>query len=115
MCIPYGWGANDGSGLDCSSFISKAWGISRHTTDNLSAVSRKISKDDLQTGDALNLTTAADDDGAGHVRMFDKWANPEHTKMWVYEETPPRSVHHIINCNCLIQNLYDSTSSSFFD
>ena len=67
------------------------------TCDNLSAVSRKISKDDLQTGDALNLTTAADDDGAGHVRMFDKWANPEHTKMWVYEETPPRSIHHVIN------------------
>jgi len=31
------------------------------------------------------------------VRLFDKWANAEHTKMWVYEETPPKSVHHIIN------------------
>ena len=97
MNVPYVWGGNSASGLDCSAFVSKAWGVSRHTTDNLSAVSRKISKDDLQTGDALNLTTAADDDGAGHVRMFDKWANSEHTKMWVYEETPPRSVHHIIN------------------
>ena len=97
MNVPYVWGGNSASGLDCSAFVSKAWGVSRHTTDNLSAVSRKISKEELQTGDALNLTTAADGDGAGHVRMFDKWANPEHTKMWVYEETPPRSVHHIIN------------------
>jgi cell wall-associated NlpC family hydrolase len=97
MGIPYVWGGNSSTGLDCSAFISKAWGVSRHTTDNLSAVATPISKDELRTGDALNLTTARDDDGAGHVRMFDKWANAEKTKMWVYEETPPRSVHHIIN------------------
>ena len=29
--------------------------------------------------------------------MFDKWADPQKTKMWVYEETPPRSIHHVIN------------------
>jgi cell wall-associated NlpC family hydrolase len=97
MNVPYVWGGNSSAGLDCSAFVSKAWGVSRHTTDNLSAVARKISKEELQTGDALNLTTGADSDGAGHVRMFDKWANAEHTKMWVYEETPPRSVHHVIN------------------
>jgi cell wall-associated NlpC family hydrolase len=97
MNIPYVWGGNSATGLDCSAFISKAWGVSRHTTDNLAAVSRRISKEELQPGDALNLTTGADDDGAGHVRLFDKWANAEHTMMWVYEETPPRSVHHIIN------------------
>lgn len=97
MGIPYVWGGSSQSGLDCSAFISKAWGISRHTTDNLGSVATPISKDELQAGDALNLTTSRDADGAGHVRMFDRWANPEKTKMWVYEETPPRSVHHIIN------------------
>ena len=95
--IPYVWGGTSASGLDCSAFVSKAWGVSRHTTDNLSVVSRRISKDELEAGDALNLLTSQDDDGAGHVRLFDKWANAEHTKMWVYEETPPRSVHHVIN------------------
>jgi hypothetical protein len=60
-------------------------------------VSHPISKDELQTGDALNLTVANDPEGDGHVRLFDRWADAAHTKMYVYEETPPRSVHHVIN------------------
>jgi cell wall-associated NlpC family hydrolase len=95
--VPYVWGGTSASGLDCSAFVSKAWGVGRLTTDNLSTVSQAVSKEELQAGDALNLTTGKDPDGTGHVRMFDKWANPEHTKMWVYEETPPKSIHHIIN------------------
>jgi cell wall-associated NlpC family hydrolase len=103
MGVPYVWGANSGTGLDCSAFVSKAWGISRQSTDTLSNVARPVSKDELQAGDALNLTTARDADGTGHVRLFDKWANPEKTKMWVYEETPPRSVHHVINWDASYQ------------
>jgi cell wall-associated NlpC family hydrolase len=97
MGVPYVWGGTASSGLDCSAFVSKVWGVSRHTTDNLAAVSHAVSKDDLQAGDALNLTTANDPEGAGHVRLFDRWADAAHTRMWVYEETPPRSVHHVIN------------------
>ncbi|HEV7666259.1 MAG TPA: NlpC/P60 family protein [Chloroflexota bacterium] len=97
MGVPYVWGGDSSAGLDCSAFVSKAWGISRHTTDNLSAVATPISKDQLQAGDALNLTTAHDSEGTGHVRLFDRWANAEHTKMYVYEETPPKSLHHVIN------------------
>ena len=95
--VPYVWGGTSASGLDCSAFISKAWGISRHTTDSLSSVAQPIAKEDLQAGDALNLTTGRDPDGMGHVRLFDHWANPEHTRMYVFEETPPRSIHHVIN------------------
>jgi hypothetical protein len=97
MGIPYVWGGNSSTGLDCSAFVSKVWGLSRQTTDTLDKFARPIPKDELRAGDALNLTTADDPDRGGHVRLFDKWANPEKTKMWVYEETPPRSVHHIIN------------------
>jgi cell wall-associated NlpC family hydrolase len=97
MGIPYVWGGNSGTGLDCSAFVSKVWGLSRQTTDTLGKFSKPISKEELRTGDALNLTTSEDPDRGGHIRLFDKWANPEKTKMWVYEETPPRSVHHIIN------------------
>src|SRR6185503_9741808 len=92
--VPYVWGGNTASGLDCSAFVSKAWGIGRQTTDTLASVARPIAKDELQTGDALNLTTARDTDGTGHVRLFDRWSNPAKTKLWVYEETPPRSIHH---------------------
>jgi hypothetical protein len=94
--VPYVWGGNSSAGLDCSAFVSKAWGISRHTTDNLASVANPISREELQAGDALNLTTSHDAEGAGHVRIFDRWANPEHTRMYVYEETPPRSIHHEI-------------------
>ena len=94
--VPYVWGGTSATGLDCSAFVSQAWGISRHTTDSLSSVAQPIAKDELQAGDALNLTTGKDPGGDGHVRLFDRWANPEHTSMYVYEETPPRSVHHVI-------------------
>jgi NlpC/P60 family protein len=97
MGVPYVWGGTVASGLDCSAFVSKVWGVPRHTTDNLSAVSHPISKDELQAGDAMNLTTGADPEDDGHVRLFDGWADAAHTKMWVYEETPPRSVHHVVN------------------
>jgi NlpC/P60 family protein len=97
MGIPYVWGGTINSGLDCSAFVSKVWGVSRHTTDNLNHVSHPITRDELQAGDALNLVTSADREGDGHVRLFDKWADAAHTKMYVYEETPPRSIHHLIN------------------
>jgi cell wall-associated NlpC family hydrolase len=97
MDVPYVWGGNSSSGLDCSAFVSQVWGVSRHTTDTLNQVATPISKEQLQPGDALNLTTSADSRGIGHVRLFEKWADAAHTKMWVYEETPPRSVHHVIN------------------
>jgi cell wall-associated NlpC family hydrolase len=97
MGIPYVWGGTVNAGLDCSAFVSKVWGVSRHTTDNLASISHAVSKDELQAGDALNLTTANDPEGDGHVRLFDRWADAAHTKMYVYEETPPRSIHHVIN------------------
>jgi len=97
MGVPYVWGGVQATGLDCSAFVSKVWGVSRHTTDTLGSVSHPIAKDELQAGDALNLTTGRDPDGDGHVRLFDRWADAEHTRMYVYEETPPKSIHHVIN------------------
>ena len=101
--IPYVWGGTVSSGLDCSAFVSKAWGVTRQTTDTLASVSHAITKDELQAGDALNLTTGRDPEGDGHVRLFDRWANAEHTRMYVYEETPPRSVHHVIDWDARYQ------------
>ena len=97
--IPYVWGGDTLKGLDCSSYISRAWNVSRQTTDSLSKVADPIPREDLRAGDALNLPTWKDPERYGHMRMFDRWANEEKTKVWVYEETsnPGRSVHRVID------------------
>jgi flagellum-specific peptidoglycan hydrolase FlgJ len=84
---PYLWGGADKQGIDCSAFISRAWGVGRQTTDTLDRVAEPIPKEELTPGDALNLTTGADPRGYGHVRMFDGWADPEHRTMYVYESS----------------------------
>ena len=82
--------------MDCSAYVSAVWGVSRYTTDSIWAVSHFISKDELRAGDAMNLTIGRDPSRKGHIRLFEAWANPERTLMWVYEETPPRAVHRVI-------------------
>lgn len=94
--VPYVWGGNTLSGLDCSAYVSKAWGISRQTTDTIHAYSTPIDKESLLPGDAMNLTRTQDPRGYGHIRLFVAWANPEHTRVWVYEETPSRAIYHAI-------------------
>lgn len=94
--IAYVWGGNTLSGLDCSAYVSKAWGISRQTTDTIHAYSAPIDKESLLPGDAMNLTRSQDPRGYGHIRIFAAWANAEHTRVWVYEETPSRAVYHAI-------------------
>ena len=44
----------------------------------------------------MNLTTGRDPQRLGHIRIFEAWANTQHTAMWVYEETPPRVVHRVV-------------------
>ena len=95
--IPYVWGGNSTkTGMDCSAWLSRTWGVDRYSTDSIWNVSHPISKDQLLPGDALNLTTGRDPKRLGHIRLFEAWANPAHTVMWVYEETEPRSMHRVV-------------------
>jgi cell wall-associated NlpC family hydrolase len=95
--IPYVWGGNSmKNGMDCSAWLSRVWGVERYSTDSIWNVSFHISKDQLLPGDAVNLTTGRDPRRLGHIRLFEAWANPAHTVMWVYEETPPRSLHRVV-------------------
>ncbi len=95
--IPYVWGGNSTrNGMDCSAWLSRVWGVDRYSTDSLWNVSFAIRKDQLLPGDAVNLTTGRDPKRLGHIRLFEAWANAAHTVMWVYEETPPRSVHRVV-------------------
>jgi hypothetical protein len=95
--LRYVWGGNSTTaGMDCSAYVSWVWGVSRYTTDSIWNVSYYISKADLRAGDALNLTIGRDPARTGHIRLFEAWANAEHSAMWVYEETPPRVVHRVV-------------------
>jgi hypothetical protein len=95
--IAYVWGGNSTkTGMDCSAWLSRVWGVDRYSTDSIWNVSHAISKDQLLPGDAVNLTTGRDPRGLGHIRLFEAWANPAHTVMWVYEETEPHSMHRVV-------------------
>lgn len=95
--LRYVWGGNSTTnGMDCSAYVSWTWGVSRHTTDSIWDVSFPITKGELRPGDAMNLTVGRDPKRLGHIRIFEAWANAEHSLVWVYEETPPRVVHRVI-------------------
>ena len=95
--LRYVWGGNSTvGGMDCSAYVSWVWSVSRYTTDSIWNVSFPISKEALRAGDAMNLTIGRDPARKGHIRIFEAWANAEHTAMWVYEETPPRVVHRVV-------------------
>jgi hypothetical protein len=95
--LRYVWGGNSTTaGMDCSAYVSWAWMVSRYTTDSIWNVSFAISKGELLPGDAVNLTIGRDPARKGHIRIFEAWANAEHSAMWVFEETPPRVVHRVV-------------------
>jgi hypothetical protein len=97
LSTPYVWGSNSANrAMDCSAYVSAAWGVARYTTESIGWVSAPISKQDLRSGDAMNLTMGRDPEGYGHIRLFEAWANDAHTLVWVFEETPPRAVHRVV-------------------
>jgi hypothetical protein len=56
-------------------------------------VSHPIGKEDLQAGDIL-LNRAPG--GAGHVVLFDRWADASHTAYVGYEQSPGGTKHRVI-------------------
>jgi hypothetical protein len=97
LSTAYVWGGNTiGRGMDCSAYLSAAWGVARYTTESIGWVSLPIAKSELRSGDAMNLQIGRDPEGFGHIRLFEAWANEAHSLVWVYEETPPRAVHRVV-------------------
>lgn len=85
---------------DCSGFISMAWhlpkksdGWDRNTgdLDAFGDTTYLSSLGELLPGDAIL------GESYGHVALFDRWANPSRTEMWIYDEYKSgREGRHII-------------------
>lgn len=75
--------SGDAVGIDCSGFISRCWKLPRkHSTSMLKDVSKKLaSPADLKPRDIMNMAE-------GHVLLFVRWTNLEHTRALFYEASP---------------------------
>ena len=71
------------TGIDCSGFISRCWGLSRsYSTRELQGICETISWEALQPGDVLNTWNA-------HVMLFAGWADAGRTRLVLYEAGYP--------------------------
>ncbi|MGK5731845.1 hypothetical protein ACSNOG_20110, partial [Streptomyces sp. URMC 124] len=89
-----GSGSYKGHRTDCSGYVSMAWHLSTDmTTDTYgpNGVTEKIKKSDLKAGDALLNPKSG---RYGHVVLFEKWANADHTKYVGYELSGSGNVQH---------------------
>ncbi|MGW9825520.1 hypothetical protein ACUXNS_000504 [Brevibacterium pityocampae] len=72
---------------DCSGFVSMAWGLdTSESTVTLPHHSYVIPKDDLQPGDILLKGGPGTAGAAGHVAIFNGWANAEKTAYYGIEQ-----------------------------
>ena len=86
---------------DCSGYASMVWNVRtssgaavNHNTDSMlrggygtpGAVVRATTWDKIRQGDAIGKLGAGSLGSAGHVMIFDKWADAAKTTYWVYEQ-----------------------------
>jgi hypothetical protein len=83
----------DGYRDDCSGSVSAAWGLPKPGTNCIglmgSSISHRVTKDELQPGDALICNS--------HVALFGGWANSEHSQYYALEDNGVEgTVAHVI-------------------
>jgi len=92
---------------DCSGFISMTWGLtSSRNTDTLKDVSKAVAWSKLKAGDMVLKGTGPW--ALQHVKLFEKWANAQHTSMWIIEEgaTATDMNHKTVTVSWLKSNGY---------
>jgi hypothetical protein len=84
---------SESAGIDCSGFVSRAWGLSTHTgTSQLSAVSAPLNNlNDLRPGDALNKP-------GSHVRLFVRFEPGPEIRI--------RTLESAISCGGVCEKVY---------
>jgi len=74
--VPYSQTAlTDGYRQDCAGYVSMAWASSQpgQVTSNLEKICTRITRSEMQSGDAILLPTT-------HVLLFDSWVDGDHFK-----------------------------------
>ena len=80
---------------DCSGYVSMALHLrTSYSTVSLPQVVTQISKDSLQPGDLIGVLGPNTGGNAGHVLIFDGWANTAHTAYNAWEDSGNAGVHH---------------------
>ena len=80
---------------DCSGYVSMAFHLSSSpSTIDLPSYVHSISKADLQPGDILGVLGPGTGGNAGHVLIFDGWADSGHTQYNAWEDSGDQGVHH---------------------
>jgi peptidoglycan hydrolase-like protein with peptidoglycan-binding domain len=91
----YGPGNDVAYRTDCSGYVSMAFHLSSSlNTVQLPSVVHSISKADLQPGDILGVLGPNTGGNAGHVLIFDGWADSGHTQYYAWENSGDQGVHH---------------------
>jgi hypothetical protein len=93
--VPYSQTARfQGWRPDCSGYVSMAWNTQSNPASNggfstvsLPNISHRITWNDLRAGDIIGNLGPGTGGDAGHVMIFDKWANSAKTQYWVYEQS----------------------------
>jgi hypothetical protein len=78
---------------DCSGYASMALGLDGPglNTTGLAIASQQIAKTELRAGDLLINTAPG---GAGHVTIFERWADAAMTRYLAYEQSGDGGTHH---------------------
>ncbi|MCO5968747.1 hypothetical protein [Actinoallomurus soli] len=71
---------------DCSGYVSMALHLKTSaSTVTLPGYGVKIGRKSMKKGDFTGILGAGTGGAAGHVRIFEKWANKAHTAYWAYD------------------------------
>nr|WSX54000.1 peptidoglycan-binding protein [Streptomyces sp. NBC_00974] len=84
---------SDGYRMDCSGFVSSAWGLrDNQWTGSLASYGTRISKGELRPGDMLLFHNSANPVAGSHVVIFGGWANSAKTQYIAYDQTRPHTL-----------------------
>jgi hypothetical protein len=84
--------------LDCSGYVSMAWRLDPpgETTVELPDYCVLIGPDELRSGDAVMNGGPGTSGDAGHVMLFDSWADADRTSFWTCEQISAGTVRRVI-------------------